>query len=161
MKKTIRRTVFLILCLTLAVQSVSAAQLLIPGGQVIGLQLSDGSVYVAGVEAEVAKSTGAGAMEAGDRLLSIDGKTVTSAEDVRKALDRSGGTVQIRFRRGSGERTVLLKPQITPDGPKLGLYLRQGITGIGTVTYKVIMDGNKTYTVTVNFDKQEVTYNYP
>ena len=108
---------------------------LIAGGQVIGLQLSDGSVYVAGVDEEVAKQTGAGAMEAGDRLLSIDGKAVTSAEDVRKAMERSGGTVQIRFRRGSGERTVLLKPQITPDGPKLGLYLRQGITGIGTVTY--------------------------
>ena len=108
---------------------------LIAGGQVIGLQLSDGSVYVAGVDEEVAKQTGAGAMEAGDRLLSIDGKAVTSAEDVRKAMERSGGTVQICFRRGSGERTVLLKPQITPDGPKLGLYLRQGITGIGTVTY--------------------------
>jgi len=35
------------------------------------------------------------------------------------------------------------------------------LLGIGTVTYKVTMDGNKTYTVTVNFDKQEVTYNYP
>ena len=37
--------------------------------------------------------------------------------------------------RGGKEKKLKIKPQITDHGPRLGVYLRSGITGIGTVTW--------------------------
>ena len=37
--------------------------------------------------------------------------------------------------RSGKEKRLTLRPQITQNGPKLGVLLKQGITGIGTVTY--------------------------
>ena len=37
--------------------------------------------------------------------------------------------------RDGRETAIHMKPEITASGPKLGVFLKQGITGIGTVTY--------------------------
>ena len=108
---------------------------LIPVGQVIGLQLRDNCVTVAGVDEVMGVKTKADALAVGDKIEMIDGRKISTAEDVRKALERSNGTVQMVIRRKGEQKKVSLMPEITSEGPKLGLYLRQGITGIGTVTY--------------------------
>ncbi len=110
-----------------------AAETLIPVGRVVGLELLSDSVTVAAFE-ENSPAEAAG-LQVGDRILSIDGKAVTATEDVRDHLNRSQGTVKITVSRGDTLATVRAEPAITPDGPKLGVYLRQGITGIGTVTW--------------------------
>ena len=74
-------------------------------------------------------------LEPGDQILRIDGKKIASAQDVSAALERSDGTVTLTVLRSGTEQTLRLAPTITKEGPKLGVYLRQGITGIGTVTY--------------------------
>ena len=56
-------------------------------------------------------------------------------QDVRQALDRSNGTVELTVLRGDSVTKLRVAPVITDQGPKLGVYLRQGITGIGTITY--------------------------
>ena len=61
--------------------------------------------------------------------------TVRCAEDVRQALQKSTGTVTVVYSRDGKTQSCRIAPQITAGGPKLGLYLRQGITGIGTVTW--------------------------
>ena len=53
MKRLIMRTALAAFCILLTTQTVSAAQLLIPGGQVIGLQLQDGRVCVDGFDPEL------------------------------------------------------------------------------------------------------------
>lgn len=114
---------------------VSAAQLLIPVGQVVGLSLSEGTVTVAAF----AEDCGAGAREAGlqigDEILAIDGRPVDSAQDLYEALKRSGGTVTVAVCREGKEQQLRLEPAITEEGPRLGVYIREGISGIGTVTY--------------------------
>ena len=45
------------------------------------------------------------------------------------------GSVDLVVSRGGKERQLHLEPKITEEGPKLGVFLRQGITGIGTVTW--------------------------
>ncbi len=119
--------------LSLLPHTAHAAQTLIPVGQVVGLELQNDTVTVAALEDNsLAKAAG---LLVGDRLLRIDGHPITCAEDVRSALDRSDGTVEITVMRGKELSTVRLSPDITANGPKLGVYLRQGVTGIGTVTY--------------------------
>ena len=110
-----------------------AAETLIPVGRVVGLELLSDAVTVAAFE-ENSPAEAAG-LQVGDRILSIDGKTVTDTDDVRSCLDQSQGSVKITISRGDRVTILRAEPAITPEGPKLGVYLRQGVTGIGTVTW--------------------------
>jgi len=135
MKKITIGIAVAMLCLCLLPQSVLAADSLIPVGQVVGLELRDNSVMVAAFDEMLGKNAQNCGVRIGDRILRMDGKTISSTEDVRKALSCSDGTVEVLLVRSGKEIKVSLTPEITTDGPKLGLYLRQGVTGIGTVTW--------------------------
>ena len=127
---------FLIIILVLALLLPVTAQAvqLIPGGQLIGLELSDQSVTVVAFDEHKSAARSAG-MEVGDRITYVDDHPIGCAEDLRQALERSGGSVHVRFLRQDKEKHLRICPDITKDGPKLGVYLRQGIHGVGTVTY--------------------------
>ena len=114
---------------------VSAAQLLVPVGQVIGLELKENRVIVDGFDNRFGGIAQAAGMKPGDQILSIDSREIHNAEDVRKALEVSDGDVDLVVLREGTLKTMELEPAITEDGPKLGIFLRQGITGVGTVTY--------------------------
>ena len=135
MKKITNRILPLLLCLWLLVQSVSAAELLVPGGQVIGLQLADQTVTVTAFDGQLGQTAQAAGLQIGDRIVSIDDNAVRSAQDIRKALDRSDGEVDVSILRSGKAKKLHLQPAITEDGPRLGVYLKQGVTGIGTVTW--------------------------
>ena len=113
--------------------AANAVQTLVPVGKVVGLELRTNSVTVAAFD-ESSNAQGAGIKE-GDRLLSIDGQAIHSPQDVQNALQQSKGSVELLLQRGDTLKTVRVSPMITQNGPKLGIYLRQGVTGIGTVTY--------------------------
>ena len=108
---------------------------MIPGGQVIGLELRDNTVTVAAIDDTLGSACKAAGIAPGDQIVSINSTPVRCAEDIRQVLTQSHGSVSITLKRGDKEQTVTLAPQITSSGPKLGLYLRQGVTGVGTVTW--------------------------
>ena len=133
-KYTIRFAVVILVAFFTA-QSVSAATLLIPVGEVIGLQLKDDRVTIESFDAELGAAAQAAGLEVGDEILTIDDKPIHCAEDIRQALKQSDGDVHLQIRRGRQTRQLELSPVVTKDGPKLGILLKEGITGIGTVTY--------------------------
>ena len=133
MKKFLLRSIFVFSLIYSISTAASATDMLIPVGQVVGLELHNNTVTVAGLEeGSAAKAAG---VQAGDRLLSIDNRGIQTTEDVRTALDHSHGSIHLTVQRGDQLKTIRIEPTITPEGPKLGIFLRQGITGIGTVTY--------------------------
>ena len=134
MKCTIRRMTCALVCLLLLTTVVFGKEL-IPGGQVVGLELCDKRVVVAGFDGQQGEKAQAAGLKSGDVIRKIDNTLITSAEDVRKALKCSDGTVTIEISREGNLQTLQIAPYITQDGPRLGVYLRQGITGIGTVTW--------------------------
>ena len=125
------------ICIILiCVVSVAAnAQSLIPGGQVIGLELGDNTVTVAAFDEELGMDAKAAGLKVGDQILSVNGKAVQTPDDVRYALERSEGVVELTVQRNKKSDTLRVCPTVTADGPKLGVYLKQGVTGIGTVTW--------------------------
>ena len=133
MKPTLRRLMFAAISIYICAVSVFAKDL-IPVGRVIGLELSAGTVTIAAFEdsMEVGRASG---LQIGDTIVAIDERTIQCAEDVRQALRSSDGRVDLKLLRSGEEKTVQIQPEITADGPKLGIYLKQGITGIGTVTF--------------------------
>ena len=135
MKRILRSITLTAVILYLLSVSAWAAELLIPGGQLIGLQLESGSVTVAAFD----ETYGAAAQEAGirigDEIIAINAQTVARAEDIRQELRGCGTPVTLKLQRGGKTHTLHITPSQTSDGPKLGVYLRQGIAGIGTVTW--------------------------
>ena len=133
MKKCTSGILAMLLCLTMLAVPGGAAEYLIPVGQVIGLELADQTVTVAAMEPNgCAQQAG---LQVGDRILNIDGKAIGYAEDVKQALCCSKGLIHMKISRQGKEQTVKISPAITADGPKLGIFLKQGVTGIGTVTW--------------------------
>ena len=135
MKRFTRSIATAVLFLFLLPAQALAAELLIPGGQIIGLQLQNDTVTVAAFDDILGANARDAGLKIGDRIMSIDGQTVTCAEDVRTALSGSSGNVTLTVRRENKDRTVTLTPRQTDDGPKLGIHLKQGVTGVGTVTW--------------------------
>lgn len=125
----------LFISLILLPQVVTAEDTLIPVGQVVGLELQEDRVIVAAFDDSLGAEAEAAGLRVGDEILSMDGLIVDSAVDVREALAHSRGIVSIVVLRDGKEQTYRVSPTITAEGPRLGVYLRQGVTGIGTVTW--------------------------
>ena len=134
MKKNAIRLIFGFCSLYLLRTTVFAADMLVPVGKVIGLELFNDTVTVVAFDDCVHAGRDAG-LQIGDEIQKIDEYTIESAEDVRQALNSSDGSVDMTVLRSGKQRQLHMEPQITVDGPKLGVFLRQGITGIGTVTW--------------------------
>lgn len=136
MKKIANRAAGLLLCLVAVLpQTVQAKTLLIPVGQVVGLEIGDKSVMIAAFDDTMGTEARVAGLQVGDEILKIDGSTIDSPEDVRQALEHSDGSVQLLIERDGKQKQMKLSPKITSEGPRLGVYLRSGITGIGTVTF--------------------------
>ncbi|MBR4109169.1 MAG: PDZ domain-containing protein [Oscillospiraceae bacterium] len=135
MKKMASRLAVMLFTIFILCECVCAAEFLIPGGQLIGLQLKDNTVTVAAFDDALGTSARTAGLKVGDKIIKIDEKTVTCAEDVRNALTCSDGQVDVAILRDGKTKKLKLRPNITPNGPKLGVYLKQGTTGVGTVTY--------------------------
>ena len=133
--KKIRKPVLALLLLLLLAVRVLAQQLLIPGGQIIGLHLDGGQVIVAALAPDRASALQAAGVQPGDEVVALDGQPIHHTAQLQQALRESDGDVTLTIRRGRQEKTVSLHPKITGDGPRLGLYLREGVSGIGTVTW--------------------------
>ncbi len=129
------RVIFAILIIYALTFSANAAQYLIPGGQVIGMELQDNTVTIAAIDEDFGAAAKTAGLQEGDQLLKVDNVPICCAEDVRKALNASRGKVSISLLRNGKARQVSCTPTVTAEGPKLGVYLKQGTTGVGTVTY--------------------------
>lgn len=102
---------------------------LIPGGVVFGTRLKEKHLVVSLPDE-------AGVLKAGDRLFSVEGREVTSLEDIKAALSGcSGKDVEIKVKRDGKELSLSLTPREVSGEYKLGCVLREGAAGIGTITY--------------------------
>ena len=141
MKRGIRSIVLAMVLFFVTAQPALAVRLLVPGGQLVGLELSNDIVTVAAFEDSCPAAREAG-LQIGDQILRVDGQAVSSAEDVRRALKNSGAEVALNILRGSKELSLTVSPAVTGGEKRLGVYLRQGIAGVGTVTYYDPEDGS-------------------
>ena len=140
MKKLIL-TALAALALTAAAPAAFAQELEL-GGQVVGIQISTDGVLVAGTGAvETAAGSVSPAEEAGvhrgDVIVEVAGQKVGSAGELIAAVEAlDGERAELRILRGG--RPLLLTVQPVQSAEKqwmLGMWLRDGISGIGTLTF--------------------------
>ena len=133
--KSMIRAAFAAAVLFLLPLKAGAEQLLIPVGQAVGLQLKSGNVTVAAFDDVRGCAAREAGLRIGDEITAINGSPVECVQDVRRALEQSGDAVQVTVRRGGDVSTVPVKLNREESGGRLGVYLRQGIAGIGTITW--------------------------
>ena len=105
---------------------------LVPGGSTVGIKLYTGGLLITALDEQApAKKAG---LRAGDTILTINGKRVQSAQEVSSLLS-GGEDVRVGVLRGQKKAEFLVTPEQQPDGYRLGAYIRDNISGIGTVTF--------------------------
>ena len=134
------KRIFLVMVLTvmlLAALPLSgfAQQLLVPVGDAIGLHVQDGTVTIVAFDDLLGEAAIEAGLEVGDQLLEIQGRPIRQASDVRDALQEYPEEISLTVSRGSRRRTIHMVPAAGDSGPRLGVFLRQGVSGIGTVTW--------------------------
>ena len=135
MKRWLRSLSLTLVLLSLLPLKTWAAERLIPVGQVIGLQLYNDTVTVVAYDDVLGGAARIAGLKIGDQILEINGTPIACAEDVRSAMEDSRGQMNLTVSRDGKQRKLTLKPTDTAQGPKMGVFLRQGIAGIGTVTF--------------------------
>lgn len=135
MKRILRAMILPVMLFSILPLPARAEQLLIPVGKLIGLQLQSAAVTVVAYDDALGQHARSAGLKIGDEIVFIDGSPVACAEDVREALQKCTHQLELTIRRGSRLSKLRITPKETGDGPRLGVYLRQGIAGIGTVTF--------------------------
>ena len=135
MKKFCVRISLLALLLGLLLAPARAATLLVPVGRTIGLRLRTQGVTVADFQKEGTSPGKDAGLQVGDVILKVGQQEIHSAAELQKALADSQGPLELTIRRKGQERKLQVAPDPELRGRQLGIYVREGISGIGTVTY--------------------------
>lgn len=110
------------------------------GGQSIGIRLKSTGIMVVGfqrVDQQNSPAIRAG-LKTGDVIEQIDGQRIESIDALKSWLrsHSSKGLLQLSIRRSQRELTVTIRPIRTKAGEcKLGLYVRDKTSGVGTLTF--------------------------
>ena len=134
MKRRCRRVIILFAALlSLCSNALAMPETLVPVGRTVGIHLS-GELVVVGFDESIGAGAQAAGVRVGDRIVSVNGTQADSMEDLRTAADAQGG-VHLTVERSGKNMEFYLSPVQTPEGSRIGLKVRDGITGIGTVTF--------------------------
>ncbi len=111
------------------------------GGNAIGISLDTDGILVVGI-ADVITDNGTvspakdAGMKKGDIIRKIDGITVSSVADVTDIIKKSKGELVIEGKRGEKEEKWIVSPLKSTDSQlKIGLWIRDSVSGIGTLTF--------------------------
>lgn len=114
-------------------------KLLVPMGCAVGIQINTDGVLVVGlVDSEDGSPSPAArsGLLPGDLITGFNGCEIHCAEDFRSAISQlTEGPVLITAVRKDESLQFSLEPRFGEKGVELGLWLRDGVTGIGTLTY--------------------------
>jgi stage IV sporulation protein B len=126
---------------TVKVQSIPK-QTVFVSGETIGIYMETEGVMIidAGeIEAadEMQRKPAEHIVKPGDYILEVNGKEIENKKELMELVEKSGGEeMELLIKRGLEKITVALKPVMTKEGSyKLGIWVRDNIQGIGTLTF--------------------------
>ena len=144
-KKTITismMAVMLSLAATQAASAESGVKEYIPLGCAVGIQMNTEGVLVVGLYPPDAKSSEISPAEKagilpGDVIVMLDEKSISGASDfISAASELNGDDVNVTVKRAEKTIRYTVKPlHVQGSGYRLGLWLRDGVSGIGTITF--------------------------
>lgn len=112
---------------------------IIAGGENIGIELNSSGVIIVGTyEVEGNNPAKKANLKNGDKIIKINNQEVTNIENMLEAIENADNkeNITITYQRGNEENTTVLELKKDKDNVyKTGLYVKDSITGVGTLTY--------------------------
>lgn len=135
-----KKTGSMILCFAFLFSSISAKEL-IPGGESIGIQVAYDGVLISGTytfEANGRKIDPSTAVHSSDLITHVNGVRIHTLKDLSDQLSQyqdALNQIDLTIQRNGQILHVMLTTAYTTGGMKSGLYVKDKITGVGTVSY--------------------------
>ena len=112
------------------------------GGEAIGIKVNNGVTVVGtyGIysNGKMIKPWENAGLQEGDKITSLNNHKITDIKSLLKALNYSrGDEVEITFIRKNQIKNSKIQPAIYNDSYSLGLYVKDSILGVGTLTYYI------------------------
>lgn len=128
----------LTLCLSVSALAAGLPEKVVPMGTAVGISIRTQGVIVAGLsdggDGEASPARNAGILP-GDVIVRVDGRETTSAAELAQALAASKGDVAVTAVRGKAEKQFTVSPRRDGGGAAIGIWARDSVAGIGTVTF--------------------------
>ncbi len=120
------------------INALAYSERIIAGGENIGITLNSSGVLIVGVYKvnDTSPATEAG-LKSGDIITTINKEEVDTIEDMAEKINAAGSQeVAVGYLRDGKNRTATLKLyKDDNDVYKTGLYVKDSVTGIGTLTF--------------------------
>ena len=129
---------FISLLLFLPTSALAYSEYIIPGGETLGIEInSDGIMVIGFYQINGKYNKGNPEIKSGDYITKINGIDVSNVSELTKAIEDniSNLEVEITYTRNGKEKTSILELIKDENVYKTGLYVKDSITGIGTLTY--------------------------
>ena len=134
MKKNIWK-IIIIFTLLLPINIYAYSNKIIVGGETIGIEVYSKGLYVVGFYnvngSMIASEAG---FKVGDIVEKINDKTVNSINDINNII-KDDGVYTFTIRRGDSKKNISFKLNSSDGTIKTGLYVKDKINGIGTLSY--------------------------
>ena len=130
-------SLFLILAITLfPVSTLAYSDRIIPGGESIGIEINTDGIIIVGfykIDGKYNKKD----LRVGDIITKVGDKFVKSSSELMDTLEENmiDNKAEITIKRDDKERKVILNLIYSEGIYKTGLYIKDSITGIGTLSY--------------------------
>ena len=140
--KKIKNNILLTLIFTLLIipnYALAYSDYIVAGGENIGIELNSKGVIIVGTyEVNGINHAKEANLRAGDKIIKINDKDVINIEEMLKVIENSSNksNIKITYLRGNKTNDTSLKLSKSNDNIyKTGLYVKDSISGVGTLTF--------------------------
>ena len=133
-----KRLKVLLLSLLLPINVMAYSDYIIPGGETLGIEINSEGIMVIGFYQINGKyNKGNPVIKSGDYITKVNGTEVQTVDELTAVIEDNvaDGIVEVTFKRNGKVKTSELELIKDGDIYKTGLYVKDSITGIGTLSY--------------------------
>ena len=137
-KKLRKKTIFFILSLLIPFNIFAHSEFLIPGGENIGIELKSKGVLIVGTyKIDGNSPSDEAGLKLGDIITNVNGNVVNNIDEMASNIENSETKeeVKITYLRNNSKKETNLKLYKNENIYKTGLYVKDSIMGVGTLTF--------------------------
>ena len=135
MKKTLKLLLISLLLLN-PINVLAYSDYIIPGGENVGIEVKYEGVLVIGFY-KINDKYNKNDIEIGDYITHVENTKINSIDELVENIDKyqTDGKVNLTIKRGNKTKIINFNLVLKDNIYKTGLYIKDSITGIGTLTY--------------------------
>lgn len=136
LKKLKIKFLILLTSFIMPISILAYSDYIIPGGENIGIEIKSKGVMIVGqYEINGKYLANEAGLKVGDIITKVNGQKIETIDDMTKQISESNEKIELTYTRENKENTTSLNIIKDNNVYKTGLYVKDEIKGIGTLTY--------------------------